>query len=96
MYPLTMGVLPLILRRTTEAVASYKSLSASVEGETRTHGPPPRRWRLSQLSVLQHMIVFPISQEVDYGNLTYFHMHPRRTFHNLYTTRLCSLITLLK
>ena len=37
------------------------------------------------------MIVFPISQEVDYAVLTYLRMYPRGTFHSLYTTRLCSL-----
>ena len=37
------------------------------------------------------MIVFPISQEVDYADLKYLHTYPRGTFHNLYTTRLCSL-----
>lgn len=40
------------------------------------------------------MIVFPISQEVDYAVLMYFHTYPRGTFHNLYTTRLCSLASL--
>ena len=37
-------------------------------------------------------IVFPISQEVDYAVLMHFHTYPRGTFHNLYTTRLCSLM----
>ena len=42
------------------------------------------------------MIVFPISQEVDYAVLMHFYTYPRGTFHNLYATRLRSLITLLK